>query len=181
MSLEKIEKKIRESGRTEIDEINKKADTQISRIRDDIDMDAKIAYKKIKEERNRELSLIHQRIISDARMFRKKEIDAKKMEIMDRVFDKAGINILNTNVEEKKRILKRLADYGKKHIENPVLFADKKYANLINASVRDIGDFGVVVESKDGSVRIDNTLTGIMKRIQARLKPDVARILFGGK
>lgn len=181
MSLEKIEKKIRESGKKETDGITKAADAQISNIKEDIDREAKTAYKKIRETRKQELILVPHRIISDARMLKKKELDEKKMEIIEKAFNKAAVEILNASDGEKKKILKRLADYGKKHIDDPVVFVDKKYAELIDASVRDVGDFGVIVESKDGSVRIDNTLTIIMDRIRMRLIPDVARVLFGDK
>ncbi|MCK4491283.1 MAG: V-type ATP synthase subunit E, partial [Candidatus Altiarchaeales archaeon] len=58
------------------------------------------------------------------------------------------------------------------------VYVDGKYSNLIKAEIREIGDFGVIIESRDGGIRINNTLTNIIEGLKPDLKPKVAKILF---
>lgn len=179
MTLENIEKRISDAGRKEIGDINRNADDEIRKIEDEINADALKAYRQVKEKRRQELVLVPRRIVSEAVMENKRSIESKKMEIMKKVFDTAKDRILSMDKEDKKKILKNLADEGKRYVKNPIVYADKEYADLIKANVRDINDFGVVVESEDMTLSINNTLTNVIKRLEPNINPRLAKILFG--
>ncbi len=179
MGIEKIEIRIRNAGQGEIAEIKKSAEKEIKRIEDEINSDALRAYQQIKEKRKQELFLIPKRIVSGAIMEKKRRIEEKKMGVVDNVFAIAKEKILSMNEDDKKKILKNLAEEGKKQVRKPVVYADKKYADLINANANNIGDFGVVIESEDKTLSIDNTLNNVMKRLEPDLKPRLAKVLFG--
>lgn len=179
MSLEKIENRIRDAGRREIEEINRNADREIKRVEGEINADALKAYQQVKEKRKQEVILVPRRIISNAIMEKKNGMEEKKAEIMKKAFDIAKDGILGMNEGDKKRIMKNLADEGKRQVRNPIIYADKKYADLVNANVKNINDFGVVVESEDRTLSIDNTLNNVIKRLEPNLKPKIVKILFG--
>lgn len=179
MGIEKIENKIRDAGQREMEEIKRNAEKEIRKIENEINEEALKAYREVKEKRKQELILMPRRIVSDAVMEKKKRTEEKRIEFVYRAFDTAKDRILSMDKETKKKILKNLAEEGKRHAKNPLLYVDKNYSDLITATAKNIGDFGVVVESEDKTLIIDNTLNNVMKRIEPNLKPRLAKILFG--
>jgi vacuolar-type H+-ATPase subunit E/Vma4 len=178
-NLEKIEKKIREAGDKEIEEIDKEAEGRIAQVRNEIEEEGVKAFNEVTDTRKNELDLIPRRILSDARMERKKLVDSKKTEIVEGVFEEAKARILAMNHKEKAAVMKSLAANGSKDISDPVYYVDKEYADLLDgAKVENIGDFGVIVRSKDGSSSVDNTLNSVMGGLQLVLKPAIVKILF---
>jgi len=63
---------------------------------------------------------VPRRILSDARMTRKKEIDSCKAAIVEKAFDEAKSAVLALGKKEKARILKNLADNGSRQITTPL-------------------------------------------------------------
>jgi len=179
MALEKLESKIKETGTVEIKEIEKSAKAETDEIEKLMKTEEGKAHQKVVDKRNQELELIPKRIISNARMERKLQVDSKKAEILRSVFEGAKKKILGMDSKKKKKLLKSLAEDAKKNVRDPVLYVDKEYSKLISAKARDIGDFGAIVESKDGSMRVDNTLNNLMLRMEPDLKAKVGEILFG--
>ncbi|MBN2251214.1 MAG: V-type ATP synthase subunit E [Candidatus Altiarchaeota archaeon] len=177
-NLDKIEKKIRETGKKEIEAIEKDAGTRITHIKKEISEEAGKAYTEALEKRKSELELVPRRILSEARMKKKKEIDAKKTGMVAKVFEESRARILKMSRKEKADILKNLAANGSKDISDPVIYVDKEYSDLIDAKTENLGDFGVVVRSKDGSSSVDNTLNSVMGRLQLDLKPAIVKTLF---
>jgi len=179
MTLEKIEKSIREKGDGEIGEIEKKAEEETKEIEKGIEAEVEKAHKAVIEKRKQELELVPRRILSNARMERKLQIDSKKAKAVQDAFEDAKKRILGMSDKRKEKILKNLAEDGKKYVREPVIYVDKKYSKLIKAEVKDIDDFGAIVENKDGSMRVDNTLDNLMLRMEPDLKARVGEILFG--
>lgn len=179
MGINEIEKEIRKSGHEEIKKITKDAEEEARKIREESEKEAKRRYQRIKEERKHEVELVHRRIISDSRMERNTRLDAKRSEIVQRVFDSARAKILNMGDNEKRKLLRRLVDEGKRHVEEPVVYVDREYAHLLNGvQVKKLDDFGALIESAEGKMRIDNTLGSIIKRRGPSLKPKITKILF---
>jgi vacuolar-type H+-ATPase subunit E/Vma4 len=178
-SLDKIEKKIRESGDAEIAAMDAETEKAIARIKKEIVEEGEKAFQQACESRKSELELVPRRIMSDARMEKKKHVDSKKTEIVDGVFEKAKERITALGKKDKTAILKSLAENGSRQITDPVVYVDKQYSDLIeNAKAEDIGDFGVIVRSKDGSSSVDNTLNNVMKSLQLSLKPAIVKMIF---
>jgi vacuolar-type H+-ATPase subunit E/Vma4 len=178
-NLDKIEKKIRSTGDKEIEALEKEADSKIAETRTEIKEDAQKAYDAVIEERRKELDFIPRRMLSDARMERKKEIDSTRANMVENAFEGAKSGILALNKKDKAKIMKMLADNGSQQIKDPVICADKQYADLLEgAEQEDLGDFGVIVRSKDGTISVDNTLNTIIKRFDLSLKPAIVKVLF---
>jgi vacuolar-type H+-ATPase subunit E/Vma4 len=178
-SLDKIEKKIRDMGEKEIEEIEKEAENKVSQIKSEISEEAEKTYNQVIEERKSELELIPRRILSDARMERKNEMDSCKAAMVEKAFEEAKTAILALNKKDKAKILKNLADNGSKQIDDPVIYVDAQYEDLLpGAQTEDIKDFGVIVRSADGTCSVDNTLNSVIKRFDLSLKPAIVKVLF---
>jgi len=178
-SLDKIEKKIRESGEKEIEEIDREAEDRIKVIKKEIEEEAEKAYSEVLGNRKKELDLIPRRILSDARLEKKKKIDAKKTEMVDKVFSEATARILKMTPKERSAVMKSLADNGAKTITDPVFYVDKAYSDLLpGAKTEDLKEFGVVIRSKDAGSSVDNTLASVMNGLQLALKPSIVKMLF---
>ncbi len=178
MALEEIKKRILEKGDEEIRKIDAEARKEENNIENSIKADEEKVYKDVVDKRRQELELIPKRIISNARMEKKFRVESKKAEIVHNVFREAKKKILEMDDKEKGRILKNLAEDAKENVRDPVVYVDRRYSNLINAKARNIGDFGVIVESKDGLMRVDNTLNSVILRMGPDLKASVMRVLF---
>lgn len=178
-SLDKIEKKIRDMGEKEIEELEKEADARVAQIKSEISEEAGKAHAQVLEERKSELELVPRRILSDARMERKKEIDSRRAAMVDKAFEEAKAQVLSLGKKDKAKILKSLAENGSKQINDPVVYVDNQYADLLpEAETEDVKDFGVIVRSADGTSSVDNTLNSIMKRFDLSLKPAIVKVLF---
>ena len=178
-NLDKIEKKIRETGEKEIEEIEKEADARIVQVKKEIEEEAEKAYGEVLDNRRKEIGLIPRRILSDARMEKKRSVDSKKTEMVDKVFTEARLRIMKMSKKEKAASMKSLASDGAKNIGDPVFYVDREHADLLEgAKAESIGDFGVIVRSKDGASSVDNTLNAVMKSLQLSLKPKIVKILF---
>lgn len=179
MGLNKIEAKIKEKGDVELKEVENNTRTEMDSIEREIMAEVETARKRVTDKRKQELDLIPKRIISNARMEMKLQVDSKKSELVRNVFEEAKKKILEMGNKDKERILKNLIADAKKNVRSPVVYVDKKYSKLTKAKAKEIGDFGVIVESEDGSTRVDNTLNSIMLRREPDLKSKVGGILFG--
>lgn len=179
MGLVEIEKKIRKEGQNRIDEINEENKRDIDRIRSGFTDDAEKEYDKILRDGEKEVDQIRMGIITGARVKAQERIREEKIELMKKVFDTARERILSMDDAQKAKILKKLSE-DKQKVNDPILWVDRAYGNLIDAKTKDINDFGVIIEGGDGSMRIDNTLDSLMVRSQDVLKPEIAKILFEG-
>lgn len=179
MGLDEIEKQIREEGQKHIDEINKRNEEEIDQIRSGFADDAEKEYKKILEDGKKEADLSKMMIITDARVKAQQRIREEKIELIKNIFDTARKRILSMDDAEKSKILEKLSK-DKEKVKDPVLWVDPAYEDLINAKTKSINDFGLIIESKDGSMCIDNTLNSLISRSQDTLRPKIAKILFDG-
>ncbi len=179
MGLEELENRIKEDGRKQIDEINKEADEKIEKIREGINTEADIKASKILKDGESEAKLIYRRIIADAVIRNKDKVERERNTIIDEVFNKARKKILDMDNKGKKDFLNKLIDNDKDKVPEPEILVDKKYASLVKgAKASNLGDFGVIIQSKDGRVRIDNTLNNRLERLKVTLRPQISSILF---
>ncbi|WP_456367179.1 V-type ATP synthase subunit E [Thermococcus sp.] len=89
--------------------------------------------------------------------------------------EELGVNkaVLRSNERTLKLIVERLPEFKKGVSETIGRDVDITVGEPINT----IG--GILVESVDGSVRVDNTFEARMERFEAELRARIAKILFG--
>ncbi|MEM2918848.1 MAG: hypothetical protein QXY62_05055 [Candidatus Altiarchaeota archaeon] len=178
MGLKEIEKEIEKKAELEIKKIEEEGEKALSKLREDIEKISTEQYQQTKLKKKKELEIEIRRLISNARMMKKNKIALKKAEILERVFQKAKEKILEMNDEEKRKILENLAKDRDK-FPNSIILIDKKYASLLrDAKTSEIGDFGIVIESKEGHLRIERTLSKLIEQLRVRLEPEIVKILF---
>ncbi len=180
IGLQELEAKIRKDCKDDLEKINSQMEEEIKAIKEGIKKKARVQADQVKKEGEAEIVLVRKRIMADANTQVRAIISSEKNKLLDKVFQEAGDIIRNLSDSEKKHILRNLADEGMRSIDDPVILVDKKYVGLLDgAKPADLGDFGVVVISKDKTLRIDNTLESRLKQFKATIKPEVVSILFG--
>lgn len=179
IGLEKLEAEIKKSVSKEMERIEAETKREIESIRSGFQKSAKEQAERIKKDSEIEKEMIRKRIIADANTGVKEIIGAEKNRIINEVFADARNVILNLHEKEKKGIITTLAEEGKREVKNPTILVDGKYKKLLkDAKTAELGDFGVVIMSKDKTLRIDNTLESRLKQMKKTLKPKIASILF---
>jgi V/A-type H+-transporting ATPase subunit E len=179
MSIKDIENEIREEGSKKIAKINAVAQDNVKIIEQTIEKYAKSEAEKVGKSEMRKADLMRRQIIAEANIKAKQMKEGEKNKLIDQVFDNAKMQILGYDNKEKTAILEALAKEGKKSIKSADILVDKKYSKLLkDAKPADLGDFGVIVQSKDGKIRIDNTLNNLLKQMETDLRPKIAEVLF---
>jgi vacuolar-type H+-ATPase subunit E/Vma4 len=179
IGLKELEAKIRNDSTEEIRRIEAEMKKEIADLENGIKAKADNEVEKVKKEGDGEVSRVKKRIIADANTQVKELLSAEKNRLLDEAFAESVKAILALPDDEKKKILAGLAKEGSLVVKDAKLLVDGKYKSLLPGSeAADIGDFGVVIASKDGSLRIDNTLGSRMKQLKATLKPKLAALMF---
>lgn len=179
IGLKELEAKIRTDSNDEVKKIEAETKKEIAEIEEGIKAKAESEVEKVRKDGDGEVSRVKKRIIADANTQVKELLSAEKNRILEDVFAESVKSILALPDDEKKKVLAGLAKEGSLVVKDAKLLVDGKYKSLLAGSeAAEIGDFGVVIASKDGSLRIDNTLGSRMKQIKATLKPKLAALLF---
>ncbi len=180
MGLEELESRIMEDADKQIQKIEEESNKKIKEIREEIEEDANQEAEKILRKGRQEANLTYRRIIADIIIKGKHRIEKRKNSIIEDAFGRARNNILESSDPEKKKFLEKLIDMDGDEVHEPQIMVDPKYANLVKeAKTVDIGDFGVVIQSSDGKMRIDNTLNNKINRLKTTLRAEISSMLFG--
>ncbi|MEA1925115.1 MAG: V-type ATP synthase subunit E family protein [Candidatus Altiarchaeota archaeon] len=180
MGLEELESRIMEDAEKQIRKINEEANRKIEDIREEIERDANQEAEKILKKGKQEANLTYRRIIADIIIKGKDRIEKRENSIIDDAFGRVRNAILESSDPEKRKFLGKLIERDRNKVHEPQMMVDVKYANLIEeAKAGDIGDFGVVIQSRDGKMRIDNTLNNRINRLKTTLRPEISSMLFG--
>lgn len=183
MGLEIVIKDIQEGARAEVSRINTEADAKASEITNE----AKEVQKKMLGDSlakvEEDLQKLHQQVISSANLEVKRITLNKRKELLDKAYSQTVERIKSMPVSKKEKLLKHIIDkheassnkiYSSKDSEEIV----KKLSSLTYAGNIDcIG--GVVLENKDGTVRLDFTYDSILKNVNERSLKQISDILYG--
>ena len=112
-------------------------------------------------------------------------VNTEKNRLIEAVFADARAAILSASDKEKSDFLHTLARDGDTLPGKKRILIDRNHFKLlhglkgIETVESEIGDFGIVIESHDGLMRIDNRMDSLLENARAGLRPQVNRILFG--
>ncbi len=177
MGLKEIEREILETGQKEVDRINREAGQDLGKLEKEINEKTSSEARKLEEKRMKEMELDRKRILAKSNLLIKEQVEKKKDEMIERVFEESSARVLKMGNAEKKRILKKLMEEASEGLEKPTTFVDRKYARLLKgARGSDLGDFGVRVTS--GHITVDNTLSAKLKEIKSNSRHKVADVLW---
>ncbi|MCX6695193.1 MAG: hypothetical protein NTU61_02715 [Candidatus Altiarchaeota archaeon] len=185
MGLMELEAKIRADGEREIQDLMDKAESQITAIRDEINRSAAKEAAKIVAQGQSTALISANKVLNEAKGSAVRRESAEKNAVIDRVFEKAKESVLSFPDSRKSELLTRLShdpvfDGGEFQV-----LVDGKYRKLLKGAggkvvESELGDFGVVIESMDGLIRVDNRLESVLSRMKPRMKPSIVKMIFGG-
>jgi len=183
MGLIELEAKLRSDAEKELQEIKAGIDSQVASILAEIKSSAEIDGRRIIEGGERKARLMASKILSDAKAKCARAESRGKNLAVEEVFAEASRRVLAMPDARKAGFLLKL-------FLSPVFEGlkfqakvDKKYFPLVKGAGKkhvveaELGDFGVMLESADGLIRVDNRISSMMERI----KPKIAKMLFGGE
>lgn len=192
MGFDELAEKIKGAGDKEIADINKGAEKEVEAILKSYEDAAKQVCDTIIRRGEIDCDLLHRQMISKAKVEAKGLEAEKKSDILDDVFIQAKKAIQKTPKNIQSKIIMKLVKDGVKVGDEVTLQLDAKNITLVNkkelgglfkkAKVEkaDIG-FGVVIESVDKKVRVDNTLDNVLEGLKRDLRSKVNKVLFENK
>ncbi len=185
MALDKVIKDILESARVEADKLVKEAEKELSAILREADEAA--AKRKRVQERELEETLrrLRRQEISSAELEAKKIVLNAKKEILDRAFEQTLREISLMPPESKSKVYRTIIEGASRSVPRPRVLCPRKESPLL-AGISGIGsvvegdmESGIILESEDGSVRLDFRFRTILEGLWEREMKNVSTILFG--
>lgn len=183
MGLETVLKDIVEASQAEVSNLNSEADSEVSSILDE----SRQAAKKIVGERlakvEDDIKYIRQQEISSANLEVKRTLLNARKEILDNVYVQAVEAISAFSLEKNEELLKVLIN--KYESEGAKIYSNKESAEIVKklSSLEYGGDIeclgGILIESADGTVRLDYTYDVILKSVNEQLLKQTSDIFFG--
>ncbi len=187
MTVEKIIKKIREDASETVKQIIGEAEEKAKEIIEEAKKEAKIEAEKIIEDGKKQGENIRRIHISKANQEAQRKIMAVKEEYIERCFKEALEKLHKLSSKEYKDTVGILIEGAKKSIDgNIVAYISrdedeeilKNYDIPVKGRIKATG--GVIIQSEDGSKRIDNTFEGILSRRKPVIRTIIGKILFTG-
>jgi len=186
MGVMELEAKLRADGEREIQEIENKAKSELAALNDETNLLAGKEARRVLAEGEARARLEASRIVSEGKAKIMRNESAEKNLAVDRVFEDAKKKVLSMPDFGKTQLLLKLSSHPVFGNDGFNILVDGVYYPLLEGKVKgnlvkaDLKDFGVILESSDGLVRVDMRLGVVLERLKPQLKPEVVKILFGG-
>ncbi len=189
--LDAIISKIKNEAKEEAEKIIKEAEEKAKEIIENGKKEAEILKNSMISKGRDQARAERQRIISSAKITAKRMVEEKKEDIINDVFKKAieKIDSIDAKVYKDslmKIIKESIESIGDSEVRIRVRESDVDIAreivdklNVKAEIVADLTSRGVVVESVDGRLIIDNRFEKIFERKMDELRIKVAKELFG--
>lgn len=130
----------------------------------------------------KELELMDRRYEAAMKLAAKKVSLEKRKQLLDETYEEAKEAIKNLQKAEKIKLLSMLFDRAKKQGSVGKVYGAKQDLPLIKALNQQVAEEailgGLVVENKEGTIRIDYSFDAIIKELQEKKLQNVAEILF---
>lgn len=185
MSAETIVNKIKSDAKQKAKEIKDKAEQEAQAIKDEATKSAKKQAKEIVEKGKQQAENKKKIMISQANQNAKRDEMNAKEEIIETCFTKAIEELRSMDDKSYHNLVKKLITQGKKNIPGSCTVKvsndkDKKIAKELDIPVTEKIDAtgGVIIQSKQGTITIDNTFEGILQREKQRIRIKVGQFLF---
>lgn len=186
MSAETIINKIKSDAQQKVNKIKEEAKRKREIITKDAIEKANTEVKEIKEKGKQQAELKKKIMISQAHQLAKRNEMNAKEDIIETCFKKAIDHLAKMDETSYKKLVKQLIKQGKKEIpgnKSTLKISndlDKQLASEMNIEVTgETGaSGGVILQSEQGTITIDNTFEGILKREKQRIRVTVGQLLF---
>jgi V/A-type H+-transporting ATPase subunit E len=185
MSSSNLIKRIEEESNREIKKIQQQAKKEADKILKEEKKRAQLRTDYILERGNNQSENQKKILISKTHQEVNRKLMNAKEAIIDDCFKQAHKKLADLNANQYKKIAATLLKQGTERIQNPgsVIISrseDKDIAKKHGLKVTDTGNTigGMIIQSKDGKLTIDNTFEGILQRKKHEIRTEVGKILF---
>lgn len=189
--VDKIIERIKKESEAKVKEIMDNANNEAENIRKRNEKETGKMIEKIRQTYENDAETIKNTILSGAKIESKRIQLQVREDIINECFIRAEKNLADMDGGIYEKFLNKIIREGVDVIgENTVMRCaekDIKVVKKIASSLNTIVDKnflnttrGVIIESKDGKIRVDNTFDGILSRNKDTFRKEVAEILFGG-
>lgn len=186
MSIANIEDYIKQESTKEINKILDETEKNRTDINEQAKKDAIKLRQDLLEEGRHKAKLAKIKIISEAKINQKKEIEAKKEEIIIQCFSEAEEELkrLRGDTNKYSELLKSYINDAKAQFGNDItVLCDQKDEDLISkygvsydTSISTAG--GIVVTQKNGKSQLDYRFEHKFEVLKQELRPKIAKLLF---
>jgi len=184
MALDNVVDEILESARQEADQILKTAEKEreaiLRQATDAVSGKQKAQQKELEDAIKR----LRQQELSSAELEEKRIVLNARKEMLDRTFEEVHSQLSEMGPAEKARLYGIILTKGKEIIPEPKIYCPIGEAKLLAIKNGDkveevkMGP-GLIIESKDGTMRIDYSFKTILEGVWEKELKDISNILFG--
>lgn len=183
MGLEEIVKDIADKGKSEADRINEETAQSVRSILNEAESQASALAAKKRDEMARDVERLKKQEMSSANLEVKRLLLNARKDVLDVTFAETLSRLAKLPSERNVVILQSLLKLCQ---ENSRVYSSEKDANLIRKIAPDImlaGTIdcigGIIIESADGTVRLDYTYDTMIKGIFEQSQKKISELLFG--
>ena len=185
MSSNNLIKRIEEESAQEIKKIQHQAKQEADKILKEAQKRAQLKADNIYEKGTQQSDNAKRILISKAHQDVNRQLMNAKEAIIDDCFKQAHKKLADINTTHYRKIVTHLLKQGSQRIQNPGSVTisrkedndiAKKHGLTVAGTGHTIG--GMIIQSKDGKLTIDNTFEGILQRKKHEIRTEVGKILF---
>lgn len=184
MALDKVVENILECARQDANKRLQEAENERARILQEADQKIEKQQKAEEKELRDALARMRRQELSSAELEAKKTVLNIRKEILNRTFEETLAELSSMPTKEKSALYKKILAEGKKTISRPKVYIPKGEADLLSglrgaASLTETDiDSGLILESEDGTIRLDFRFRTILESIWDRELKNVSNLLF---
>ncbi len=189
MTIENIIKKIEMETAKEVNKILHEAGVKVQELQAEANKELTDELNKIRDEGNKRITIMRNIHLSEARRVSRREILSAKENLIDECFRQAKDRLKSLSGEEYNNVLRGLINeslplIGEKGKVTLTRAEDKallsSFPNLtVNPNLAS-GLGGILLESYDGKIVVNNTFDAILERRKEDIRTEIANILFTG-
>ncbi|MBI2575046.1 hypothetical protein HYV82_04120 [Candidatus Woesearchaeota archaeon] len=180
MGMEKVREEVLAKAKRQAAQIVAEANRESDAIMKSAEEKADENRKKALQEAERQMAEARTRETAAAELeAAKMMLDAKK-KIIEEVFEEAKSRVAKTPAPERRRHIKTLIEKAKQQIDiDRVLCAEKDINSVEGYKSQPTAiTGGIIIENKEGTVRVDCSYEALMEKAKEKALKDVANTLF---
>lgn len=182
MSLSKLSENILAVAEADAEKIRLEASREACEIKKRYAAIGKGEAEAILSAAERKAELLLREVAGSARVNTRIDILEKKKMLLDGFFNEVAEKVYSLPDDSKKRLIVRLCLDAEKIPGKPVVYTHKETVKLVpnkyTVKTSSFKDFGVVIESQDGSMRIDNRLPKVLEKTRENFEHKLVKILW---
>ncbi len=187
MTLEAIINKINKETSENVNKILKASKKESEKINRQARKELQLELEQERKKAEKSREIIRNIHLSNARRIARRTVLGKKEELINECFDQAKVSLQQLSGDEYNKTIRKLINNGMKLIGNEAVVIPSKeddlriiseFSTLTVSNERTGAIGGVILQSKDGKVIVNNTFEAIIERYKDDIRAEVANVLF---